>query len=197
MSSRYIAHIGLGLMFATIVAACAGQSTPAPTAAIIPTAVSFPTAAVIPTPTIVPLAAFAPTAAVAPTVAPAATAEIARPSNPGGPGQAATMTGGPKAGALVFATNCKKCHGDAGKGGVSNPGSSDGTVPPLNPIDETLVSKDPKVFAYNIDLFIQHGSTPEGNNPTLKMAAWGDDGTLTQQQIADVIAYIISLNPAK
>lgn len=125
------------------------------------------------------------------------TVETARPSNPGGPGLAATMTGDPKTGAVIFATNCKTCHGDQGKGGVSNPGSSDGTVPPLNPIDETLVSKDPKVFAYNIDLFIQHGSTPEGDKPVLKMAAWGDDDTLTQQQIADVIAYIMSLNPAK
>jgi hypothetical protein len=54
-----------------------------------------------------------------------------------------------------------------------------------------------KVFAYNLDLFIQHGSTPAGDKPVLKMAAWGDSGTLTQQQIADVIAYIMSLNPAK
>ena len=124
------------------------------------------------------------------------TVEIARPSNPGGPGAAATMTGDPKTGAVIFAANCKECHGDEGKVGVSNPGSTDGTVPTLKPIDETLVSKDPKVFAYNLDLFIQHGSTPEGKNPTLKMAAWGDDGKLTQQQIADVIAYIMSLNPA-
>lgn len=87
--------------------------------------------------------------------------------------------------------------GYQGKGGVKNPGSDDGTVPPLNPIDETLVSKDPKVFAYNIDLFIQNGSTPEGDNPKLKMTDWGKSGALTQQQIADVIAYIMSLNPVQ
>ncbi|MBA2591934.1 MAG: cytochrome c [Herpetosiphonaceae bacterium] len=128
---------------------------------------------------------------------PATTVPIARPSNPGGPGQAASMTGDPQRGMGIFASNCQACHGAQGTAGVSNPGSTDGTVPALNPIDATLQSKDPKVFAYNVDLFIQHGSTPGGATPALKMAAWGDTNTLTQQQIADVIAYIISINPAK
>ncbi|HEY3343124.1 MAG TPA: c-type cytochrome, partial [Anaerolineae bacterium] len=91
----------------------------------------------------------------------------------------------------------KKCHGDAGKGGVSNPGSTDGTVPALNPIDSTLVNADAKVFASNIDLFIEHGSTPGGTKPENVMKAFGDQKLLTSQQIADVIAYVISLNPAK
>jgi len=125
---------------------------------------------------------------------PAATVEVARPSNPGGPGPAATLAGDAQNGAQVFATNCVSCHGAQGKGGVNNPGSTDGTVPPLNPIDDTLKNADLKVFAYNLDLFIEHGSTPEGPSPALKMLAWGDQKTLTPQQIADVIAYVISLN---
>ncbi len=125
---------------------------------------------------------------------PAATVEVARPSNPGGPGPAATLTGDAQNGAQIFATNCVVCHGAEGKGGVNNPGSKDGTVPPLNPIDDTLKNADLKVFAYNLDLFIEHGSTPEGSSPTLKMVGWGDQKTLTPQQIADVIAYVISLN---
>jgi mono/diheme cytochrome c family protein len=120
--------------------------------------------------------------------------EIARPSNPGGPGEAVNLTGDPKKGAEVFSAKCITCHNVEGKGGIPNPGSSDGTVPPLNPIDPTMVSKDYKTFATNIDLFIQHGSTPEGKNPAMKMAAWGDEKLLTQQQIADVIAYVIELN---
>jgi mono/diheme cytochrome c family protein len=127
----------------------------------------------------------------------ASAVETARPSNPGGPGPAAAMVGNAVAGAKIFASNCMPCHGSEGKGGIPNPGSTDGNVPPLNPIDETMVSKDPKVFACNIDLFIQHGSTPDGPNPAIKMPAWGSDNMLKQQQIADVIAYIISLNPAK
>ena len=121
--------------------------------------------------------------------------EIARPSNPGGPGAALNLTGDANSGAQIFVANCQTCHAAQGKGGVANPGSDDGTVPPLNPIDPTITNADPKVFAYNVDLFVEHGSTPDGTNPTLSMPAWGDKKVLTPQQIADVIAYVISLNP--
>lgn len=123
-----------------------------------------------------------------------ATPEPAEPSNPGGPGEAVNLTGDVQGGQQIFATYCAACHGKAGVGGVPNPGSDDGTVPSLNPIDPTLANPDPKKFALNIDLFIQHGSAPEGDSPQKKMPAWGDTNTLSQQQIADVIAYVISLN---
>jgi hypothetical protein len=67
-------------------------------------------------------------------------------------------------------------------------------VPPLNPIDPLLKNSIYKVFATNLDLFIQHGSVPEGSSPFRNMPGWGDHNALTQQQIADVIAYLISLN---
>jgi mono/diheme cytochrome c family protein len=120
---------------------------------------------------------------------------VPRPTNPGGPGPALNLTGNAPSGQQVFAANCAVCHGAEGKGGNPNPGSTDGTIPPLNPIDPLLKDPDPKVFAYNIDLFIQHGSTPDGPGPTFSMPAWGDKNLLTPQQIADVIAYVISLNP--
>ncbi|MCL4486963.1 MAG: c-type cytochrome [Chloroflexi bacterium] len=123
-----------------------------------------------------------------------ATEEPARPSNPGGPGAAVNLTGNATAGAQVYTASCAVCHGPQGKGGVQNPGSADGTVPPLNPIDPTIKSTNPKTFATNVDLFVEHGSRPEGANPSLTMPAWGDTKALTPQQIADVIAYIISLN---
>ena len=130
-----------------------------------------------------------------PTPAPTGGApNIARPSNPGGPGPALNLTGNAAAGAPIFVANCVKCHGDKGTGEVANPGSTDGTVPPLNPIDDTLKSSDPAVYATNLDLFIEHGSTPGGDKPQLTMPAWGDEKKLTSQQIADVIAYVISLN---
>ena len=132
---------------------------------------------------------------VAPTTAPAATAVVpVRPSNPGGPGPAVKLTGDAKAGGDIYVANCQKCHGEQGKGAVSNPGSTDGTVPALNPIDDTLKSSDPVVYATNLDLFIEHGSTPAGDKPTLLMTAWGDQKKLTDQQIADVIAFVESLN---
>lgn len=118
----------------------------------------------------------------------------ARPSNTGGAGPAVNLTGDATKGAATFKTNCVSCHGDQGKGGVPNPGSKDGSVPSLNPIDPTLISTDLKVYATNLDLFIEHGSTPEGDKPALKMQAFGDQKTLAPQDIADVIAYVISLN---
>jgi mono/diheme cytochrome c family protein len=121
-------------------------------------------------------------------------AEVAKPSNAGGTGEAVNLTGDATAGQQVFKDNCAACHGDEGKGGVTNTGSADGTVPELNPIDSTLKNSDYKTFASNIDLFIEHGSTPEGDSPALSMLPFGDNKTLTAQQIADVIAYVISLN---
>lgn len=120
---------------------------------------------------------------------------IPRPSNPGGPGEAVNLKGNPDSGAQIFAANCVSCHNAQGKGGIANPGSADGLVPALNPIDPLLKDADRIVFAANLDLFLQHGSTPAGPSPVFIMPAWGNLGALTQQQIADVIAYILSLNP--
>lgn len=127
------------------------------------------------------------------TAAPGAEEEVAKPSNPGGPGKAVDLTGDAAAGAQIFVDECKECHGEEGKGGVENAGATE-TIPPLNPIDETMVNSDYKTFATNIDLFIEHGSTPEGTNVDKVMTAFGDEKKLTDQQIADVIAYVISLN---
>ena len=166
---------------------------PIPTHPIAPTvsrlANLLPTQVVSPSPTLV--------SAVEPTTSASSanTAEVARPSNPGGPGAAVNLTGDPNSGQQIFVANCQTCHAAQGKGGIPNPGSSDGTVPALNPIDPTIANADPKVFAYNVDLFVEHGSTPDGANPTLSMPAWGDQKKLMPQQIADVIAYVISLNP--
>jgi mono/diheme cytochrome c family protein len=110
------------------------------------------------------------------------------------PGLAITLTGDPAAGVQIFKDQCVKCHGEAGVLGVENPGSTDGIVPSLSPIDPQIKNQDPKIFATNLDLFIQNGSTPEGDSPKLKMPSFGEQGVLTQQQIADVIAYVMSLN---
>jgi mono/diheme cytochrome c family protein len=136
-------------------------------------------------------------AACAAKATPEAAEGVARPSKAGGPGTAITLTGDATKGATIFTANCVRCHGDQGKTGIENAGSSDGTVPNLNPIDESLVNKDPKTYATNLDLFIEHGSVPEGTSPALSMPSFGDDKTLQPQEIADVIAYVISLNPAK
>ncbi len=114
-------------------------------------------------------------------------------SNCDQPGPAITqnLQGNATNGAQVFAQNCAVCHGQNGKGGQANPGSDDGVVPALNPIDTMFNTNDPKEFALEIDLFIEHGSHTKG---PFQMPDWGDSGKLTPQQIADVIAYVMSLN---
>ena len=124
----------------------------------------------------------------------APTPQPARPSMAGEAGPAATMSGDAARGRAEFGTYCAVCHGPEGVMGIPNPGSDDESVPELNPIDPTLVSADPGVFAVNVDLFIEHGSIPEGPNPAIMMPSFGDSAMLTDQQIADLIAYVMSLN---
>jgi mono/diheme cytochrome c family protein len=110
-------------------------------------------------------------------------------------GDAIYLKGDTVAGAVVFTAQCEKCHGANGIQGVENPGSTDGFVPPLNPIDPELKNADTQIFVSNLDLFLQSGSVPEGTAPKLNMPAFGRDKTLSQQDIANLIAYLISLNP--
>ena len=112
----------------------------------------------------------------------------------GPPAEAATLTGRWKQGKALFEKRCQSCHGHRGTDKVKNPGSNDGTVPPLNPIDPVLASKTPSAFAANIDRIIQHGSFPEGPKPELFMPNWGDSRALSQPEIADVEAYVMRLN---
>jgi ubiquinol-cytochrome c reductase cytochrome b subunit len=112
----------------------------------------------------------------------------------GPPGPAAEIVGNPSLGGILFQQTCEACHGPRGIDKVPNPGSDDGTVPPLNPIDPELANKDAAVFARNIDRFIQHGSRPDGPDPKIHMPDFGATNTLTQQQISNIEAYILSLN---
>jgi ubiquinol-cytochrome c reductase cytochrome b subunit len=129
-------------------------------------------------------------------------AEAASPEGqPAGGGQAESrnalaprLIGNPGHGELLFAQYCGSCHGTQGKGGVPNPGSEDGTVPALSPIDRELYEPDPDRFVSKIDPFLQHGSVPPGSRPALKMPDFGDSRILTQQQIAHLEAYVLGLN---
>ncbi|MGE5799154.1 MAG: cytochrome b N-terminal domain-containing protein [Syntrophaceae bacterium] len=123
-----------------------------------------------------------------------ALALMAQPGPHGENGFAVTIIGSADHGELLFEQTCTACHGPRGAGGVPNPGSKDGRVPPLNPIDRDDFSPDPKTFAGIIDRFIQHGSRPEGPSPAIVMLPFGDTRALTQQQIADIEAYVMKLN---
>jgi len=124
---------------------------------------------------------------------PAPDSNAPKPSNPGGVGTAVTLKGDVANGEKIFAAQCAPCHGPQGTGGVINEGGEEEEVPGLNPIEDAFKNSDAGVFAANLDVFIEHGSTPAGN-PSRIMQAYGDNGLLKPQEIADVIAYIISLN---
>lgn len=109
-------------------------------------------------------------------------------------GSAARIIGGAKHGRALFDANCTRCHGEKGQHPIPNPGSTDGTVPHLDPIDPAIFNKDPLTFAENVDRFIQHGSVPDGPNPAIRMPNFGDSNSLTQQQISDLVAYVLHLN---
>jgi mono/diheme cytochrome c family protein len=136
----------------------------------------------------------APEAAPTPLPPGAPTPEPARPSMPGEAGHAVSLEGDADQGRPMFGRYCAKCHGPEGVQGVCNPGSDDGSVPALNPIDPTIANPDPTVFGTNVDLFIEHGSIPEGSAPMVMMPSFGDSNMLTDQEIAALIAYVIGLN---
>ncbi|MGB7630773.1 MAG: cytochrome c, partial [Candidatus Deferrimicrobium sp.] len=112
----------------------------------------------------------------------------------GPPGPAASVIGSVGHGAILFRLYCVSCHGSNGKGGVPNPGAEGGTIPPLNPIQRKYFAADPDEFATNIDRVLQHGAIPKGPLPEKSMLTFGTTHSLSQEEIADLEAYILSLN---
>lgn len=86
------------------------------------------------------------------------------------------IEGNPSQGAVVFATNCVACHGDQAQGGFGWP------------LAKTWSGNHPEVYIYDV--------ISQGIDNTL-MPAWAQSkgGPLEQQQIDDVTAYILSLDP--
>lgn len=112
----------------------------------------------------------------------------------GPPGPAARIIGNASLGQVLFTKNCASCHGTNGQGGVANPGSTQGKVPALHPIAPSFIDTNPELFADNLDRYLQHGSMPAGQDPALHMPAFGSSYTLSQQEIADIEAYLMKLN---
>jgi len=109
------------------------------------------------------------------------------------PGTAASMFGSASRGLTVFNASCASCHGPAGQPTLAYPGIASVQNTNTNySIDPELYDPNPARFALNIDPFIQHGSNPGG--VPAPMPSFGDSGILTQSQIADVEAYVMSLS---
>lgn len=106
-------------------------------------------------------------------------------------GKAIHIVGNAEHGKQLFDLYCLSCHGSNGDPKSKGFQKVNG-VPALNPINHTLYSPDVAKFLHNIDLFIQHGAPNGENGPT--MPAFGDSNSLTQQEIADIEAYVLQLN---
>jgi ubiquinol-cytochrome c reductase cytochrome b subunit len=123
-------------------------------------------------------------------------------STPPGPGPsiASTQIGGATDGQQLFVVYCQECHGPRGVKGITNPGSADGSVPAIDPIDPGVAGKAPQEFVAGLDDFMQNGSVPSAAtstpnaSPRYKMPSFGNTYALTQPQIADLEAYVMQLN---
>ncbi len=94
-------------------------------------------------------------------------------------------------GAILFHQSCIMCHGPYGI--LETPGfNAPKGVPALNPIRRDVFNADPQAFVERIDRFIQHGIPNIEGGPN--MPDFGDSHALTQAQIADLEAYVLSLN---
>jgi mono/diheme cytochrome c family protein len=88
------------------------------------------------------------------------------------------IEGDPSQGAIVFAQNCVACHGDQAQGGFGWP------------LAKPWSGNHPEVYIFDV--------VSQGIENTL-MPAWAQSagGPLDEQQIDDVTAYILSLDPVE
>jgi mono/diheme cytochrome c family protein len=105
--------------------------------------------------------------------------------------QSVSIIGDREHGAILFHQSCIMCHGPHGN--PQTPGfNAPKGVPSLNPIDRAVFNADPQSFVDHIDQFVQHGIPNTQGGPN--MPNFGDSHALTQAQIADLEAYVLSLN---
>jgi len=93
------------------------------------------------------------------------------------------LTGDPARGAALYATNCQTCHGASLEGGIGAK---------LSPIDTLKGVANPLDPAFLISI-ITNGRNPQPGDPRqTMMPAKGGNDKLTDQDIKDLAAYIIS-----
>jgi mono/diheme cytochrome c family protein len=89
--------------------------------------------------------------------------------------------------------SCAACHGPSGKGGVHNFNAQSGQqVPPLNHVADGY-TKPELIEKIQIGVEIEPKLDPNGSAPPLHMP--GFKGMLTDAQLDDLVAYLVSLKP--
>ncbi|MBF0490106.1 MAG: cytochrome b N-terminal domain-containing protein [Candidatus Omnitrophica bacterium] len=109
-----------------------------------------------------------------------------------GLGEAVNIIGDREHGSVLFHQSCIMCHGPNGNNKTPGFVAPKG-VPALNPINSTVYNANASTFVQRIDVYLQHGipNTVAGGP---NMPSFGDTHALTQAQIADLEAYVLSLN---
>lgn len=166
---RSIRHSGLLLTLCAALAACGGSDSQTPTRAPAAAPPPPPTAATEPAPT-----ATAPTTVAA--AEPVAAAPAAAPD--------AAPSGDAARGAAPYATYCASCHGVKGDG--DGPLAAALDPKPTRHSDGAYMNALDDAHLYKA---IAEGGAAVGKSPT--MAPWA--GTLDEQQIRDVVAFVRSL----
>jgi mono/diheme cytochrome c family protein len=105
--------------------------------------------------------------------------------SPSPSGSPAALPGDPARGATLFGQNCATCHGanlEGGIGAVLNPIDKLGGV--ANPLDRNILIG-----------IITNGRTPQSGDPKqTPMPPKGGNSSLTDQDIKDMVSYIIQQN---
>ena len=111
---------------------------------------------------------------------------------------AINIIGNKEHGAVLYHQSCIMCHGPHGdnktpgfKGYLTGDHAPKG-VPQLNPIERDVFNANPQTFVEIIDQRLQHGVPNTQGGPN--MPNFGDSHALTQAQIANIEAYVLSLN---
>jgi mono/diheme cytochrome c family protein len=101
------------------------------------------------------------------------------------PSAGAALPGDPARGATLFGQNCATCHGSSLTGGIG---------PSLNPIEKLPGVSNPLDPTFLIDI-ITNGRKHQATDPrSTDMPAKGGNGSLTDQDVKDLAAYIIQQN---
>ena len=88
------------------------------------------------------------------------------------------------------AVGCFQCHGEDGKGGVSNPNAQGGLVPTLTMVSQGYSDSELKEKIRQGVRYVGKADA-NGSPPPLFMPTWGK--LLTNRQLEDLVAYLKSL----
>jgi mono/diheme cytochrome c family protein len=98
-----------------------------------------------------------------------------------------------QSGLKIYEEFCAACHGPSGKGGVYNFNAQSGQqVPPLNHVADGY-TKPELIAKIQMGVPVEPKLDPKGPEPPLHMPGFKD--MLSDAQLNDLVAYLISLKP--